>query len=789
MIKFLISASLILSGMQCAIAQHSIKIQVRDQSSRALIPNATITLGSVQGKTDNQGTLVLSQVKSGAFLIQASHVGYLPTEQQIQIQKSQDFQLFLSPQHLRTDEAFVSATRAANYAATSFKNLDKKEIAKNNLGQDIPYLLDQTPSVVISSDAGAGIGYTNMSIRGSDATRINVTLNGIPLNNAESMGAFFVNLPDFASSLESIQVQRGVGTSTNGAGAFGGSLNLQTDKVAENAYAELNNSFGSYNSWKNTLKVGTGLMENKFAINARLSKISSDGYIDRATSDLKSFYVDAGYYGKNQILKATIFSGKEKTYQAWNGVPEDKLADDRTYNEFTYANQTDNYTQTHYHLHYNNTLSEKWDLNAALHYTKGAGYYEEYKLNEKFSKYGLDNVIIGQDTLKNTDLIRRRWLDNDFYGATYAINYRAQSNLKFTLGGAFNQYKGDHFGEVIWAKYASNSFPTEKYYFNNARKDDFNTYLKADYTQERYAIYADVQYRYIDYRFEGLNRELIKTDQQVHHSFLNPKIGFTYFINERSNWYLSYALAHKEPSRNDYTESIFTERPKAEKLHDYEAGYRYRSNTLTIGANGYAMLYTNQLILTGKLNGVGERLKQNIPDSYRIGLELDGAWVITPKFTWKATAAISQNKIKNYTDYVDVYNTDNEQVAIHYGTTNIVLSANTILSNSFTYLIVPNFDVSLLSKYVSRQYLDNTSTQSRSIDPYFVSNLRFNYQLKALGLKAIDINLAINNIFNEKYVSSGSTWGYINADQSRTSFNSYYPQATTNFMLGLNLSF
>lgn len=788
MIKYLINTSLFLLLATVGMAQHKLEFTLLDGHTKKPIEHATVALGNLQGETNSLGRLTFTQVRQGKIPLKIGHLAYKTYLKHLTIQQDQQFTISLDPQNIRTEEIFVQATRAKNNAATSFKNITKEDIKKNNLGQDIPYLLDQTPSVVISSDAGAGIGYTKMSIRGTDATRINVTLNGIPLNNSESMGSFFVNLPDFASSVENIQVQRGVGTSTNGAGAFGGSLNLQTETLAEKPYAALNNSVGSYNTWKNTVKVGTGLLQNKFALNARLSNISSDGYIDRSSSKLQSYYLDASYYGKNQILKATIFSGKEKTYQAWNGVPESYLATNRTFNEFTYKNQTDNYTQTHYHLHYSNQLNATWDFNTALHYTRGAGYYEEYKEKDELSSYNIDPVIFGKDTITQSNIIRQRALANDFYGMTFALNYKAPKYLKATLGGAYNNYLGDHYGQVIWAEYASNSFPTKNYYFNDAQKEEFNTFLKVDYTKTKFALYADLQYRGIDYTFQGLNRLQQETDQRVKHHFFNPKVGATYFINTQANIYLSWALAHKEPTRDDYTEAIFEERPLAEQLQDIELGYRLRTKSFQLGANVYGMFYKNQLILTGKINNVGAYLKSNVPDSYRIGLELDAAWQISPKVVWKATATFSENKIKNFIEYVGKEDQPGE-VAFSYDKTTISMSPSAILSNEISYRPLHELEFSILSKYVSRQYLDNSQSKERSIQDYMVHNLRVNYNFAALGMENIGLSLLVNNLLNKKYESSGYTFGSIAADQSRNSYNYYYPQATTNFLLGLNIRF
>lgn len=774
-------------------AQEQLTIKVTNPQSEPVV-GATVRINGQQKQSNQLGTVNFSLEKIEHSYVTVSHIGY--HEQRIQLKNNQkSITIKLNESTIHAGEIFVSATRANENSGTTYKNLTKENIKKNNLGQDIPYLLDQTPGVVVGSDAGAGVGYTNMTIRGSNGQRINVTLNGIPLNDAESMGSFFVNLPDFASSTESIQIQRGIGTSTNGGGAFGGSINIQSDLLESDPYAELNNTFGSYNTWKNTFKIGSGLINDKFAFNARLSRIVSDGYIDRASSDLKSFYIDAGYYGKKHQLKATIFSGKEKTYQAWDGVPEDKLASDRTYNVFTYPNQTDNYTQTHHHLHYNYFASEKTVYNVALHYTRGAGYYEEYKNKEKFSKYGFPEINIKDSIINRTDLVRRRWLENDFYGIVFSVNHKFNTKQNIIIGGAANQYRGDHFGEVIWAQYASNSQLGDRYYFNDAIKNDANIYSKWNGQFGRFNVYADLQYRFVDYTFEGYDHNKNLTDINVKHHFFNPKAGLTYNLTMRSSLYSSYAFANKEPVRNDYVESAANERPRPETMHNIELGYRLRAENVNIGTNLYGMFYKNQLILTGEINDVGSVLRENVPNSYRIGFELDASWRISDKFIWNATAALSKNKIKNYKEYLSVLDeywesTDAPQVIQEYKSTAISYSPTAVLSNEFLYSITEPLRVSFTSKYVSRQYLDNTEAKERSINPFFVNNLRFLYNFSVFGIKNIDANFAVNNIFNAKYEANGYTYGGIDAATGdRLYSNAYFPQATANFLLGLNIRF
>lgn len=811
MIKFLICSALATTSVQIAVAQHNLTIKTVDRDTQRPLQNASVSIDgqtSFTTKSDKDGLIKLYNIADGRHTVQVSFVGYQTSTQNLNIQGDMELTVQLDPKTIRTEEVLVVSTRAKKNAPTTFKNISKDEITQNNFGQDIPYLLNQTPSVQISSDAGAGIGYTNMTIRGSDNQRINVTLNGIPLNDAESMGSFFVNLPDFASSTESIQVQRGIGTSTNGAGSFGASLNIQSNTLAEKPYAEFNNSFGSYNTWKNTVKFGSGLINDKFAFNARLSRISSDGYIERGASDLQSFYIDGGYYGKKHTLKGIVFWGKEKTYQAWNGVPEPLITGDRSrmddyadyglaisgtekdrfmnagrnYNLYTYKNQTDNYTQKHHQIHYTNILSDKLTLNTALHYTRGYGYYEEFRQADKLSKYGLPNVTIGKDTIKTTDLVRRRWLDNYFYGMTYSLNYKPNDQLELIWGGAYNQYSGKHYGEVIWAQYASTGFLDDKYYFGKSQKNDFSNFLKVDYKLDKWILMADVQYRNVDYHMYGDDDKVKNYNYHPKFNFLNPKVGATFLLNDYANIYASYAFAQKEPVRKDFIEkNSKLPDPTPEKMQDIELGYRFTDTKFTIGLNGYGMFYRDQLIPTGEISDTGAPIRQNVKDSYRIGVEFDGAWNINKQLNWKATATFSQNKIKNFEEVIGDFR-------ISYPKTDIALSPNTIISSNFSYNPIETLTFSLLSKYVGQQYLDNSSAKERSISSYFVNNLLANYNFSALGIKDINLSLQVNNLLNEKYETNGYTFGWMEGD-ARKYYNFYFPQAPTNFMLGLNIKF
>ena len=713
------------------------------------------------------------------------------------------------------DDVIVYATRANENTPTTYSEISKKEIENVNLGQDLPILLNLSPSLVTTSDAGAGVGYTGLRIRGSDATRINVTINGIPVNDSESHGVFWVNMPDFASSVDNIQIQRGVGTSTNGAAAFGATVNLQTNVPSRDAYAEVNNSFGSFNTRKHTLMYNTGLLNNKWSFESRLSKISSDGYIDRAESDLQSYFLSGGYYGDKTILKALVFGGKEVTYQSWWGTPQAVLENDRdgieevianngyspeqaenirtagrTFNYYLYENEVDNYQQDHYQLHLSHMLTDELTVNIAGHYTYGRGYFEQFRDEDDFADYGLENVVLGDTTITSTDLIRRRWLDNDFYGTTFSLNY-LKEDLDITLGGAWNKYDGDHFGEVIWAQYSSNSDIRYRYYDNVGLKTDFNVYLKTNYQLNDLNLFADLQVRKIDYETVGIDSDLRAIDTGDDYTFFNPKVGATYTLNESSNIYASFAIGNREPVCNDFVDAPGGVTPKHETLRNLEVGYRKYGLDFSFQANYYLMDYENQLVLTGELNDVGSSVRQNVPDSYRMGIELVGAYQFTDQLRWDANLTLSRNKIENFTEVLynygpawDAFNVEETQ----FEDTDISFSPNVIGGSQLVYAPFEGFEAALRSKYVGKQYLDNTSNDNRSIDPYFVNDLRLSYNFSMSSIKNVNISLLVNNLLDEEYSSNGYTFGYA-AGSYVVRENYFYPQAGRNFLVALNLRF
>lgn len=667
------------------------------------------------------------------------------------------------------DDVLVSAVRVTSKTPVTFSNMDKKEIKQRNLGQDIPVLMNYLPSVVTTSDAGGGIGYTGIRVRGSDATRVNVTINGIPYNDAESQGTFWVNMPDFASSVESLQLQRGVGTSTNGSGAFGASLNMLTDSYASKASGEISSSYGSFNSNKNTVKFSTGLLNDHFELAGRLSTIKSDGYVDRASSDLKSYFLQGTYVGKTTLIKALVFGGTEKTYQSWNGIDAETLNTNRTFNSagmYTdeagnvrfYDNETDNYKQNHYQLHWSESFSDKWSTNLAFHYTKGQGYYENYKEDADMADYNLNPV----GTINTTDLVRQKWLDNDFYGTTFSVKYK-EEKLDVILGGGWNKYEGDHFGKVIWARYASQSELGDHYYDDFSTKTDGNIFAKANYQfTEKLSFYGDLQYRRVEYKVNSAETGLVDDT----FNFFNPKAGLNFEINQKNNLYFSYARANREPNRTDYEGGNV----KPEKLNDFELGWRFNSEKFQLNSNLYYMGYKDQLILTGRLDDVGAPIRSNTDKSYRLGLEFDATISLSEKFILRPNFTLSSNK-----------NVDLAVDGQNYGTTKIAYSPEVIAGNIIVYSPIESLHISLLQKYVGEQYMNNIELPSAKLADYFVNDLNVSYEIKPKSVfKSIMITALVNNILDKKYVSNGAMWDI---------YPYYYPQAGINFLTGLTLKF
>ncbi len=677
----------------------------------------------------------------------------------------------------------VKASEKNPFAKT---NLSKEEIKKQNIGQDLPFILNNTPSVVVNSDAGNGIGYTGIRIRGTDATRINVTINGIPYNDAESLGTFFVDMPDIASSASSIQIQRGVGTSANGAGSFGGSINLSTNEIIKKQNISLNSTVGSYNSFKNTLQYNSGLIGQHLLIDARLSNIRSNGYIDRADSRLKSYYLSTAFITNKSSLRFNIFTGKEKTYQAYYGVGEVALDTNRTYNSagtekpgMPYENQTDNYTQTHYQLFYNKQINPYVKSNVTFFLTRGKGYYEQYKASQDLSDYGLPAL----GSITSTDLVRQLWLDNYYYGTFFSVQYD-KHNTQLLIGGGYNIYEGDHFGKLTWAKGQAAGPLDFKYYDNDARKNDFSAYTK--WTQnlhKKIQTFVDVQIRNVQYKINGFrNNPTLFVDNNF--LFFNPKAGITYTEN-KFKMYASYGRAVKEPNRDDFEASI-TQQPIPEKLNDIETGFEYRRNKLHIGANLYYMFYKDQLVLNGKINDVGAATRINVANSYRAGLELFGTMQFNTIFSLVANLTFSKNKVKNYTDYV--YDYDNDvQIPTFYKESDISYSPSAISSISFKVAAFKNALVSFTGKYVGKQFLDNTSNSNRQLRDFYTQDIRASYTVKSKTFEEVNFFAQASNIFSKKYEPNGYTFSYISGG-AYTTENYYFPMAPINFVFGINIT-
>ncbi len=799
-----------------AHAQTGLRGVVKDNQNKPL-PGATVTLlgSGLTVVTRADGAFAFT-TQTTAQQADVRFVGYQP--QRVVLRPGEEGVIVLAEAVTMTDEVLIRATRASDSNPTTFSTIQKAEIQKQNFGQDLPFVLNWSPSVVTTSDAGAGVGYTGLRIRGSDATRINVTINGIPLNDSESQNVFWVNTPDLASSVHSIQIQRGVGTSTNGAAAFGASVNLQTNVRNDSAYADVVNSYGSFNTWRNTVAFGTGLIGQRFAFDGRLSRIASDGFIDRASSDLKSYYASGGYYGKKTMVKAILFGGREITYQSWYGVPESRLRGDRdamlitaaaegwnaeqtahllnsgnrTFNIYTYPDQVDNYQQDHAQLHTSHRASAALTLNGALHYTRGRGFYEEFRYNDEHANYGLDTVRVGTEAFGSTDLVRRRWLDNHFYGITWSAEYRT-AKTSAVLGGGWNRYEGDHFGEIIWSALPMGVANDHRYYFNTGTKTDFNIFGKMTWLLTGgLELFADLQYRRIGYDTRGRENRQFDFDIAAQFNFFNPKAGLTYRLNPTQHLYASYAVANREPVRDDFVDGSTTRAPRAEELGNLEVGWRNQTDRHRLHVNFYSMNYRNQLVLTGAINDVGANIRTNVPRSYRLGLEVDGTFRLTDRFTWSGNATVSRNRIAEFTEVLYDYGPNFDEfteIRNTYRNTDISFSPNLIAASSFRFAPVQAFEIALLQKYVGRQFLDNTANPARQLDAYFVNDLRLSYTLRPRGMREVAVSLLVNNFLNHEYESNGFTYGYLAGPTNPIRQNFFFPQAGRNYLLMVALRF
>lgn len=737
---------------------------------------------------DENGKFLFKNLKTGIYTVKFAFLGYEAETKTFSLAKDTFFEIILKPVEQLTDEVVVSATRASHQTPVAYSQFDKKSLEKQNAGKDIPYLLSLTPSLVSTSDAGTGIGYSNFRIRGTDANRINVTVNGIPLNDPESQYVYWVDLPDLTSSVDNLQVQRGVGTSTNGAATFGATINLQTTTLLQQPSVQIDHSFGSFNTQKYTFSANSGLLKNHFTFDTRLSKIYSDGYVDRAFADLKSWFISGAFYNEKTLIRVNIFSGNEKTYQAWYGIPKAALDTNRTFNPYSYKNEIDNYEQTHYQAFFSQKISENLYFNSAFHYTKGKGYYEQFKENQDVTSYG----ILIYDPIFETNLIRQLWLDNDFYGFTSSLQYRVKKN-EFTLGGSYNNYDGDHFGEIIWAEFAKNIPINYRWYFNVGKKTDFNIFAKANFSIfENFNIFGDVQYRHIDYSIEGIEKERIDISQSHAFDFLNPKTGIFWKINNLNETYFSFGLAQREPNRDNFIDNKNIEIPKKEILFDYEVGYKFNSLKMNILLNFYFMNYENQLVLTGEINDIGNAIMRNVPKSYRTGIEIAAGIKPFEFFEWTGNITFSKNKIKNFVQKTALYDTLwNFQGYKEFteSETDISFSPNIIAANQLIFKPLKNFEISLLSKFVDKQFIDNTASAERQLDSYFVNDLQFDYSFSTKYFSKFSIQLKINNLLNEKYETNAWVYRILFTNNTEYVDYGYFPQALRHYLISFSLKF
>lgn len=831
---------------------------VEDAQYNDKLAGATVNLEGTYFTTssDAKGNFIFKNIPPNTYVARISLIGYETLRIGVDLERDNAQLTFkLKPSSLVQDEVVVNANRIRDNAASNVSNIGKEELEKMNYGQDLPYMLNNTPGVVVGSYNGNGVGYSNITIRGTDNTRTNVTINGIPLNDAESQGSYTVNLPDLVSSVDNIQVQRGVGTSTNGAGAFGASVNIQTTKLNKEPYAELSNAispnkgadinlkfkkkgkkvldqgFTGFGTLKNTVSLGTGLLKDHWVFDGRFSRVNTEGYIDRGSAKLTSYFLSGGYYGNKLLVRFNQFSGQEKTYLVFGGVPEAKLRGDqagllnhyynnkgylymdaadstnlfnsnaRTFNSNTYADETDNYKQDHYQLLGNYQLSRYINFNLGLHYTKGAGYYEQFKKDEGFAKYGLMPLIYGSDTINRTDLIRRRWLDNDFYGFTYSGTYYSKEALTLTIGGSYTIYQGRHYGEIYWARFASQSNIRDHYYDAKAKKTDFNFYIKPTLRiGKRIETFAELQARSIGYDGTGDDNNKKNVDFHDGLLFINPKAGISYMLNARNKFFGYIGVANKEPNRDDYRNLAPAKKPNPEQLTDMEVGYGRKDRFYTLDLTLYNMLYKDQLVLTGQVNDVYEPLRVNVSNSYRRGIELATTVRLNEKIKIGANAAYSQNKIKQFEEKINQYDMNTYAPAgvatTVYKLTDISYSPSLVTGGLIEVEPISNGYIGLTSKYVGKQYLDNTANESRKLDGYWVNDLRLAYTLKTEVVKSITFSLMLNNFLNALYQNGGYTYASQYVDPNNTAApgttvreNFYYPQAVRNIMFGLSAKF
>jgi len=786
----------ILSALACvpfvALAQMQLTGTVIDEGASPLA-GASVVIGPDIGlgtSTDALGRFVMRSSTGGALRLRVSMIGYQRLDTVIMVSDPMPaLRLRLLREQIALRGAEVVALRGGGRAPFAQSTVTREQLERINTGVDLPYLLEQQPGVVATSDGGAGIGYTYMRIRGTDGTRTNITLNGVPFNDPESQGAFLVNLPDLASSIEDIEVQRGVGSSTNGPAAFGASVNIRTTAVKPSPWALVSVGGGSFSTQRYSVSAGTGLIDGRFSLDARLSSITTDGYVDRASADLKSYLLQGAWVGPKRSLRFITFRGKEITYQAWGGVPREVIDTNRTFNPYTYENEVDNYDQAHYQLLFDQRLSANATVNATLFRVDGAGYFEQFKEDDELATYGIAPAVINSDTTATSDLIRRRWLDNTLLGA----NANADIGLgkhRLVLGASYSDYRGRHFGELIWARYAGSTEIGDRYYDNDARKTDLSAFVKLTYAlRHNIDAYGDLQFRSVSHRLEMLNAEFVPEQQPITFSFFNPKAGLQWRVHDGGRAYASIAVANREPNRDDLQETTPSSRPRSERLLDYELGYERRTGRMSTGINCYFMDYADQLVLTGELNDVGAALRTNVAKSYRAGVELMGALRISKRLTWRANAAFSRNRVRAFTEYVDDWD-NGGQAAYTYAESELPFSPSVVAGSELTIHAWKSkrgiADLTLATKYVGRQFLDLSASPDRMLDPFLVNDLRLNATWLAKGTKGIDFNLTLRNLFSELYESNGWVYSYV-SDGRRQEFVGLYPQAPLNLLGGVSV--
>ncbi len=799
--------------------QHSLEGVIKNEKGEKLSFASVFLLETnFATATDDRGYYRINNIPSGDYECKISFIGYTPLIYKVSIFENVALNVTLSGEIYNLDQIEIQANRTDESGPFAKTNLGKAYLAKENLGQDVPFLLQWIPSVVVTSDAGTGIGYTSMRLRGSDQTRINVTINGVPLNDAESQNVFWVDLPDLMGSVKNIQIQRGVGTSSNGTGAFGGTVSISTHDHRVNPYLDISAGLGSFHTKKLQMSAGTGLLNGKYFAEGRLSYINSEGYIDRASADLSSLYFSAGKVTNKSSLRWNVMSGKEVTYQAWYGTPEAKLFGtvesltnhyitnagsvykttldslnlfnaDRRYNYYTYPDQVDNYRQTHNQLIWSRALSNALKLKTTLFYTKGKGFFEEFKSQDKFENYGLKPLQLDGMEITKSDIVRRRWLDNDFYGLNADVEYFYSAKWMLNSGINLSNYNGLHYGNVV---HTSTTHPdhqkTNHYYDNQGQKSDITSYFKLIFSPDlKFQIHADVQWRNINYRISGIDNDLRKIDAMYSDVFINPKLGLSYQLNPKSMLYTSYAYGQREPSRSDFVDQIFLVLPKPEKLHNLESGFRSKSSKLEMEYNIYYMRYNNQLVLTGEINDVGAPIRINVPDSYRLGWESSITYALSKKMAMHTNFTLSRNKIGSFDEVIPDYTIDFERKVIHHGQTDISFSPSFTGAFQILYKTDWGLEAEFSSKFVSAQYLDNTSNQGRQIPAYHFQNVRIAKEFHSKLWHRCTATIMINNILNHQFVSNGYSYSYIY--EKLVTENFYFPQAGVHFLSGIQFGF